>query len=164
MIKYQGKTMGMGYAQAIASYLKQSTKIDHLILKIHLDDCYMKDEQFSTILEGVRSSKLGVSLQNITYSNNQMGAKSIDHICHFINLSEMTIVKCLKELHLSNINIKNMKDTRKIFECLAENGSCMTSLRFSQMNLCDSDVLYYLGEFLTNNKELKCLELSGCHL
>lgn len=124
----------------------------------------MKDLEFSTILDGVRSSKLGVSLQNITYSNNQMGAKSIDHICYFINLSQTTSIKCLKELQLSNVNIKNLKDTRKIFECLAEDGSSMTSLRFSQINLCDSDILYYLCEFLTENKELLHLELSGCHL
>jgi len=77
MLKYHGKIMSLGYAQALAKFLENNGKVECHILKIHLDDCSMKDLEFNTILEGVKKSKFGVSLQKITYSNNEMGLESI---------------------------------------------------------------------------------------
>ena len=42
-LKYQGKTLGMGYAKALAQFIKRNKKIGNIILKMHLDDCCMKD-------------------------------------------------------------------------------------------------------------------------
>ena len=84
MLLYQGKIMSLGYAQALAKFIQNNRKAEHHILKIHLDDCSMKDQMFAAILEGVKKSKFGQSLQNITYSNNEMGIDSINSINSFI--------------------------------------------------------------------------------
>ena len=76
------------------------------ILKIHLDDCSMKDQELNNILQGVLNSKYGVSLQNLTYSNNEMGIKSINSIYSFLELGSKSTVRCLKELSLSNVTVK----------------------------------------------------------
>ena len=76
-LKYHGKIMSLGYAQALAKFLANNTKLEHQVLKLHLDDCSMKDLEFHTILEGVKKCKFGVSLQKIIYSNNEMGLESI---------------------------------------------------------------------------------------
>ena len=40
----------------------------------------MKDTEFKLILKGIRESKIGLSLQNLIYSNNEMGMESINEI------------------------------------------------------------------------------------
>lgn len=47
----------------------------------------MKDAEFKHILKGIRKSKIGLSLQNITYSNNEMGVESIQEIDKILKLS-----------------------------------------------------------------------------
>ena len=120
MLKYQGKIMSLGYAQALAKFIENNREVDHHILQLHLDDCSMKDVEFNTILEGVKKSKFGVSLQTLIYSNNEMGRESINSICSFIELGLTSPSRGLKELCLSNVNIKHFKDLRILTQCIAE--------------------------------------------
>ena len=91
---------------ALGKFIENNTKADTHILKIHLDDCSMKDQEFNNILQGVLNSQYGVSLQNITYSNNEMGIESIKSINSFLELGSESTVRCLKELCLSNVTVK----------------------------------------------------------
>ena len=50
MLKYQGKIMSLGYAQALAKFIQNNREVDHHILQLHLDDCSMKDLELNTIL------------------------------------------------------------------------------------------------------------------
>jgi len=103
--------------------------LERHLLKLNLDDCCLKDKDFSSILEGIYSSTYGVSLQNITYSNNELGILSMKSISKFIQLSELSNVKCLKELCLCSITIKNASDLRVLFDSIKEYGFEMKKLK-----------------------------------
>ena len=82
--RYQGKILSPGYAAVLGELFLHNTELERHILKLNIDDCSMKDEDFSAILEGIFHSKYGCALQSITYSNNALGAKSVASICKFV--------------------------------------------------------------------------------
>lgn len=67
----------------------------------------MKDEEFAVILKAIRECDLGVSLQNLTYSNNEIGAASVREISHMLYQSyELGRARCLKSICLANVSCK----------------------------------------------------------
>ena len=121
-LKFQGKILSRGYSMALSKFIENNTRADMHILQLHLDDCSMKDQEFNNILQGVLKSRYGVSLQNITYSNNEMGIESIRSINSFLELGSKSTVKCLKELCLSNVTVKQLKDFRVLVEAISTEG------------------------------------------
>ena len=95
--------MGIGYAKALSKFIQNNRQIENLILRMHLDDCCMKDLELATILKGVKNSLLGISLQNFTYSNNAFGKESVQQLCDIIEYGNMRQPKALKQLCLVNV-------------------------------------------------------------
>mmetsp|Transcript_21437 Transcript_21437/g.33122 ORF Transcript_21437/g.33122 Transcript_21437/m.33122 type:complete len:127 (+) Transcript_21437:2000-2380(+) len=50
---YQGKIMSLGYAKALSKFITAETSFENQIMKIHLDDCAMKDPEFAVLLDSV---------------------------------------------------------------------------------------------------------------
>lgn len=47
----------MGYCKAFASMIRSNVEAQNHLLSIHLDDCNMKDEEFSVILDAILHTK-----------------------------------------------------------------------------------------------------------
>lgn len=156
-LKYQGKTMGLGYAQALSKFIKNNKQIENLILRMHLDDCCMKDQELATILDGVRRSSLGVSLQNFTYSNNAFGHQSIEQLCGLIKDGRKGEPKALKQLCLVNVQFKKIFDFRKLTQCLEDNVGdiYLQQLKIQSINIGDQQAVSNICNFLHNRETFR---------
>ena len=129
-LSHQGKRIGMPYAVALGEYIRLNKRQDHHILKLHLDDCSMKDEEFAVILKNIRECEMGVSLQNLAYSNNEIGAASVREIAQMLYASyELGRARCLKSISLANVSCKQPRELRTLFTALAENGQMLNTLK-----------------------------------
>lgn len=45
------------------------------------------DDGFAAILRGIKNCKLGASLVNLMYSNNEIGEESVKEICDLLDMS-----------------------------------------------------------------------------
>lgn len=124
----------------------------------------MKDNQFEALLNGILNAWLGVSLESIIYSNNEIGSLSVAALGKLLEPGVRPAAKGLRELSLNNVSVKQIKDLRVLFKLLAQQGSDIRKLRCQQMNLNDSEVVNSLCQVILSNRNLQELQLSACHL
>jgi len=81
-------------SQALSQYFKDSkNESSKIIESIFIDECGMKDKQFSNILMGVKEQ--GNNLSSIVYSNNDIGHESLALLAD--------IIPYLKQFNLNKI-------------------------------------------------------------
>lgn len=56
MLKFQGKKLSLGYATGIGQLIKTNQEPAMHLLGLCLDDCAMKDEEFSVLLDSIVNS------------------------------------------------------------------------------------------------------------
>ena len=159
-----GQSSGV-YASAIGNFIRSNTRPENHLLKLHLDDCNINDEQFSTIILAIKEAKMGLSLQSLTYSNNGFGPRSSQAIGSLLQASErLGVSKSLKQLSLNGLKGVQPQDLRNLFLDLAEHGANLTGLKIRHVNLNDPYIFQNMNKFLENNYSLLKLELSACNL
>lgn len=56
-MNFHGQPLSIGYCRAFASMIQANMEPQNHLLSIHLDDCNMKDAEFSLILDAILNSK-----------------------------------------------------------------------------------------------------------
>ena len=70
----------------LAKFIMNNDDPSRHILRMSLDGCGLRDEDFEIILEGIyKSEHFEPSVQILEYKNNQMGMKSVDKLVTLID-------------------------------------------------------------------------------
>lgn len=141
-------TLSIGHAKALA---RACSHLNEGLVRLILDNCGVDDDEFSTILGGIRRLK---DFKRITYARNNLGDESLAIIQSVL---KRTIPNHLEELRLASVRMSDRITTR-LLAALAD--GCYLKKFGLRNGVLNKKQFSILQEYALNSNYLEELDIS----